>query len=171
MAKQVYYFYEGETEKKLLSYLKKCELIKAGKLKKHNLWQNGFETKLRLINKKDTVFFIIDTDKTGNKDIFIKNIETLKSHNAYFTIQHKNLEDELYFSCNKKNKLSLFQDFYNVSSTNEFKNRFIAESNFEQKLNNNDFDFEKLWSRGAAEFKQFLNDNHIKIDTACRYKP
>ena len=166
--KRVVYFYEGETEKALLFYLKKSKLIKAGKLKKHNLWKSKFKLQ-RTINKKDKIFFVIDIDNIANKDIFIKNIKSLKSYNICLIVQNKNLEDELRFSCDKANNKALFKSFYNTIHIDEFKKNFAQEKNLANKLENNNFIFKKLWSR-ANVFSDFIQSNQIQANIDCRYQ-
>jgi hypothetical protein len=50
---QVFYFYEGETEKKLLEFLKNTKKISSGKVRKFNLWKGHFRKIQRTINKDD----------------------------------------------------------------------------------------------------------------------
>ncbi len=168
--KQVVYFYEGETEKKLLEFLKNTRTIKSGKLKKFNLWTKSCKKLIKTIRKGDIVIFVIDTDTMEAIDTFKKNIRLLKSYNICLIVQHKNLEDELCFSCNKKDTITLFTDFYDTSSAEEFKTKFIKESNLEQKLTNNAFDFKKLWSR-ADDFQEFSDQHHLLINLNCNTKP
>ena len=47
--KQVFYFYEGETEKKLLEFLKNTKKISSGKVRKFNLWKGRFRKIQRTI--------------------------------------------------------------------------------------------------------------------------
>ena len=166
--KRVVYFCEGETEEALLDSLKKSKLIKAGKLKKHNLWKSKFKLQ-RTINKKDKIFFVIDIDDIANKDIFIENIKLLKPYNICLIVQNKNLEDELRFSCDKVNNQDLFKSFYNTIHIGEFKKNFAQEKNLVNKLRNNNFIFEKLWSR-ANVFSDFIQSNQIQVNIDCRYK-
>lgn len=169
--KSVTYYYEGETEKNLLDFLKNNGKIKHGKMKKFNLWNMKIKNIVRSFPnpKSSELFFIVDTDKILEKQIFINNIKILKPYNACLIIQHKNLEDELHFSCNKSNKIKMFQDFYTCNSENKFKTDFANEKNLRQKLRDNNFDCEKLWSRNT-DFKAFLKGNHISIKSTCNYK-
>lgn len=169
--KQVMYFFEGETEKQLLNFLKSSKKIKSGKLKKHNLWLNKFKT-IRSIPKKNTqLFFIIDTDDIENTGIFIKNLQTLKFHEVCLIIQNKNLEDELSYACNKKNTQVLFKDFYTVTSKDKFKNKFANDKNLAKILTNNQFDFDKLWTRSTI-FSKFLEKNNLNQNLIlCTTKP
>ncbi|VVH59714.1 hypothetical protein BSPCLSOX_1271, partial [uncultured Gammaproteobacteria bacterium] len=64
--KQVFYFYEGETEKKLLEFLKNTKKISSGKVRKFNLWKGRFRKIQRTINKDDKLFFVVDTDDVTN---------------------------------------------------------------------------------------------------------
>lgn len=169
--KNVIYYYEGETEKTLLNFLKNNRMIKCGKTKKFNLWNMKIKNIVRNFPdpKKSELFFIVDTDRKDKRNIFVDNIKELQFYTFYLIIQHKNLEDELCFSCKKSDNTKLYQDFYQVRDINAFKTKFKNEGNLRSKLTKNDFDFKKLWSRDT-KFKQFLNDKHISVNTACNYK-
>lgn len=164
--KQVIYFFEGETEKKLLQSLKNEGEIKHGKLKKFNLWLKDFNLE-RIIKKGDEIFFVIDTD-IKNTDIFIRNMELLKPYNICLIVQNKNLEDEICFACGNISESKLLKYFYNVKSVNEFKRRFIKDRNISEKLNKNNFVFDKLWSRGDS-FANSIN-NKVNININCKYR-
>lgn len=167
--KQVVYFYEGETEKKLLEFLKKTEQIKSGKLKKFNLWKNRFKSIERTINGVEELFFLIDTDDVQGITNFMDNIQSLKSYNYCLIIQYKNLEDELCYSCNKLNHKKLLQDFYKIKNSDKFKSRFNQDKNLSNTLNKNNFNFSKLWERNK-NFAKFLDRNFIKVDINCNYR-
>lgn len=167
--KQVLYFYEGETEKKLLTYLKNRKLIKAGKTKKFNLWKGKVNTNIRTFNKDDEIFFIIDTDDISSVGVFKDNIKILQSYNICLIMQCKNLEDELCFACNKPNKNTLFLDFYQTTSKDKFKSNFIKDKDIAKRLDDNKFKFSKLWSKNT-DFIKFLNDNNIEVNHNCGYK-
>lgn len=167
--KQVVYFYEGETEKTLLEFLKAQKQIKSGKTKKFNLWKNRSRKIKRTINETDELFFIIDTDKTDNKDIFLENIKLLKDYKVCLIVQNKNLEDELLFACNIKNYPALFDFFYQVEHLNKFKTKFAQDENLLFTLSKNNFDCKKLWSR-SDNFSDWLKDNHIEVNIDCNYK-
>jgi len=164
---QVLYFYEGECEEKLLKYLKNKNIIKAGKTKKFNLWQNKIKSITRMLSKskKLEIYFIVDTDKLADLSIFKSNIESLKGYNFCLIIQHKNLEDELSYICHQKEK-QLFNEF-DACNKNEFTSKFIKESNLQSKLKN--CTLSALWSRNN-DFVNFLQEKYIKISTNCKYK-
>jgi len=167
----IIYYYEGETEKKLLHFLKHNKKIRHGKSKKFNLWDMKIKNIARNFPnpKKSALFFVVDTDKITEKDIFINNITQLRTYNFCLIIQHKNFEDELCYSCEKNNNIQLFKDFYNVSSKDKFTSKFNKESSVKNKLMDNNFVFEKLWIRDT-KFKDFLQDNYLNANTLCNYR-
>jgi len=169
MSKQVIYFYEGETELKLLKILKNTSRIKPGKLKKFSLWKGCFRKIQRTVNKTDELFFVVDTDDIKSITIFKENIRLLRPFNICLIVQCKNFEDELSYACEKSNAQQLFKDFYKTSGKNDFKSKFIKESSIENKLENNNFNFNKLWVKNE-NFNNFLSKNHISINTNCDYK-
>ncbi|MBW5290621.1 MAG: hypothetical protein Rsou_0619 [Candidatus Ruthia sp. Asou_11_S2] len=152
MRKQVVYFYEGETEKKLLKFLKNTKKIRSGKLKKFNLWKGRFKSIERTINKTDELFFVADTDDVEDIRVFTKNIIFLKFYNFCLIIQHENLEDELCFSCDKANSRKLFDDFYKVQNSGKLKSKFCGDNSIHSTLSKNNFDSNKLWSRSKNFF-------------------
>jgi len=166
--KKVHYFYEGETEKKLLQHLKNKGDLLPGHLRKHNLWNTVFKL-ARTINPSDHLFFFIDTDITSDLSIFKNNIDRLKPYNIFLMVQHKTLEDELCFSCNKKSNHALYKDFYGVTSPKEFKTKFINENNLNGKLASNNFEHKKLWIRKSA-FNDLLTNKGISITTLYKIK-
>jgi len=166
--KKVHYFYEGETERKLLQHLKDKNNLTPGRLRKHNLWNTEFKLQ-RTINTNDNLFFFIDTDITSNLSIFIENIDRLKPYNICLMVQHKNFEDELCFACNKNSKLVLYKDFYGVTSPKEFKSKFIKENSLTGKLAAHTFDYKKLWSRKAT-FNEFLKNKGFAITSLYKIK-
>jgi len=166
--KKVHYFYEGETEEKLLQHLKEKGDLAPGRLKKHNLWKTEFKLG-RAINTNDHLFFFIDTDITSNLSIFIKNIGRLKSYNICLMVQDETFEDELCFACGKRSNHALYKDFYSVTSPRDFKTKFINENNLNGKLTSNNFEYKKLWSRKAA-FNQVLISNGISITALYKIK-
>ncbi len=155
------YFYEGETEKNLLIALKTLRYIPAGKLKKFNLWESDIKKQFRTFQKTDQLRFVIDTDTMSPPDIFVKNMHILKKYTFCLIIQNTNLEDELKISCSKSSNRILFNDFYDVSSKNEFKKRFAQDKNLQTKLDNQNFDFNTLW-QNTDSFNAFCRSNNIK---------
>jgi hypothetical protein len=167
--KQVIYFYEGETEKKLLKFLKNTKQIKPGKVKKLNLWKGSFKKIERTIDKKNELFFVVDTDDIENTRIFIDNIKSLNSYNFCLIVQDKNLEDEFCFACEKSSNKKLFNDFYKAQNSDKFKSKFCKDNNIFSTLSKNNFVFSKLWIRGDR-FTDFLKSNNIKIDINYKYR-
>lgn len=173
MKKQVVYFYEGETEKKLLECLKNAKQIIPGKLKKFNLWNGRFKSIEKTFNKTYKLLFVIDTDDLQNTDAFKKNIESLKLRNAHrFCIiyQCRNLEDELLCSCNIKDHKALFNSFYCVENLHKFKTEFAQDKNLSQTLKKNNFNLNHLWVRRSGDFYNWLKSNHITFDICREYK-
>ena len=163
---KIHYFGEGETEVALLNFLKRKGSISPGKKASvFNIWQNRAQSITRRMNKNDSAFIVIDTDKTLNKEIFLKNIDILQKQkiNICLMVQCNDLEDELYYACGKKDKAKLFFDFYDTRSEKEFKNSFSNEkyNNIERKLEKNKFDFKMLWSRNEKCFSDFLSENNL----------
>ncbi|SMN15522.1 hypothetical protein CRYPA_1562 [uncultured Candidatus Thioglobus sp.] len=161
---QVLYFYEGECEEKLLKFLKHKEIIKSGKTTKFNLWQDKIKQLKRLLprHRKSELYFLIDTDKLANIQLFKDNLENLKQHNICLIVQYKNLEDELSYICDQT-RTELFSEF-NACNKDEFTSKFIKASNLQSKLNS--CDFSKIWSRGT----DFMQKNSIEISKNCKYR-
>jgi hypothetical protein len=160
---QVLYFYEGESEEKLITYLKDRQIIKPGKLKKFNLWQDKFTSIERTLSlrKRPKLYFIIDTDALKSVEWFKDNLKKLKKYNICLIVQNKNLEDELSYIC-EQSKRQLFTAF-DASNKEEFTSKFI-KANLTGKLRN--CNFNKLWSRGT----NFLQKNNIENLKNCQYK-
>ncbi|ORU93173.1 MAG: hypothetical protein A6F72_06375 [Cycloclasticus sp. symbiont of Poecilosclerida sp. N] len=159
--KKAHYFYEGETEEKLLRHLQSKKHLKPGRLRKYNLWETKFNLR-RVINTNDHLFFFIDTDKTTCLSIFTKNIVSLEPYNICLMVQHKTFEDELCFACGKKSNRALYNDFYPETGAKGFKKKFIKENSLDGKLVANNFDHKKLWSR-KTDFDNFLVSKGISI--------
>jgi len=104
-----------------------------------------------------------------NLSIFTKNITQLKPYNIRLMVQHKNLEDELCFSCGKNSHSALFKGLYDITSATEFKTRFNNDNSLQQKLVANNFDYKKLWTRETA-FNTFLTSKGISSQTLYSIK-
>ena len=141
------YFAEGETEKALIGALKQNGILSSGKFKKFNFWQNKISRLLRVLNKKESLVFVIDIDVSESWDIFKENIKVLEGYNFCIFIQNQNLEDELIYCCSKQHLNVLTRDFYDVSSKREFKSKFSQDKNLAATLNNQGFEHSKLWQR------------------------
>lgn len=96
------YFVEGETEKKLIDFLKsETGHIQTGKSRVVNLFQTPITSSfLSNIPQKTTIIIVFDTDLANpNKKLFDKNLLKLsKSKNVEEIIlipQVSNLEDEI----------------------------------------------------------------------------
>ena len=145
------YYYEGETEKKLISALKNKRCIPPAKPKKFNFWERDAASIMRNVNRNTTLYIVFDTDVTDTLDCqrFISNITKLhdKVKSIILIAQHRNLEDELCYACSINGRRRLFLDFFDVSNGSEFKSHFTKESNLFNKLEANNFNLEELWSR------------------------
>ena len=149
MRKNVRYKYicEGETEQKFIKVLKDENLLIPGKVEVFNIARDNVSKVIRKYNKNDFLIFIVDTDIL-NETIFCKNITLLNRFKfKYCTVfQNKNLEDELKTCCKFSNTIQLFKSFYNTTSANEFKEKLIKDNNLYNKLIQNNFTVDKLWS-------------------------
>jgi len=147
------YFYEGETEEKLIKALKKENCIPQGKLQKFNFWHKEAARIVRKISQGSVLYIIFDTDRVEATACqqFLKNIRQLVSEKKVKEInlwaQHGNLEKELCYACLKRDRSQLFRDFYDTTDEGTFKASLIKESNLFKKLSNNNFDIKRLWSR------------------------
>lgn len=176
MKNSLYYYYvEGEMDKLLLETLKQShDLIKPGKVEVFNVLQKKFSAaKLSMHKPSTTVILIFDTDVEDGAnfsaclDCLSENIKTLKKNRHITKIicipQVKNLEDELSFSCNTK----LF-DLLNLrhKSSKDFKSSFLKCSNLSHKLQEAEFNIDKLWAKefpitwkiDAVELKNQANE-------------
>ena len=165
------YYYEGKTEEKLISTLKSVGNIPHGKLQKFNFWQTEATKIIRKVSDFSVLYIIFDTDIVDVKSTekFLSNMKLLarekKVKKIYLLAQHENLEDELFFSCAKKNLVQLFKDFYDTKNSDEFKGKLIKESNLANKLKINNFDVKKLWSRKDIYSSILSSINNRKINT------
>jgi len=144
------YLCEGETEQKFINTLKSNDLLIKGKIDIFNFAQRDISKIVRKYNyRSDYLIIIVDTDIFSEATI-CENIKILNKNKFKFCIffQNQNLEDELKICCNKSSLINLYKDFYNVSSSNEFKQRFIKDNSLRDKLNSNSFNIIKLWSNG-----------------------
>lgn len=167
MGRNSYYYYivEGENEKKLIETLKINSYILAGKIKILNVVQNLLTNIfLRTLEPRTTVILVFDTD-IQNKVILEKNIEILKTSknviNIIYIPQIKKFEDELIYSTNIKK----IENLLNSSSRTEFKKDFNNCNNILQKLNEQNFNIAKIWTRNDNQiFKSYENGAYkIKI--------
>ncbi len=142
---KVHILHEGETEAKLLSVL--CA---EGKLKKFNPFQHDIRKLTRLINKKDTVYIIYDTDVMGAAEIkrFKENISgiLLVTSKLVLVQQNKNMEDEIEFACKGFNFKRICEAFNaKPPSVDNFKKKFIASGCCLKILQELNFDRELLF--------------------------
>lgn len=154
------YYVEGQNEEKLISVLKtEMELVCPGKIEVINVVQEEL-TAVRLMQLKPqtTVILVFDTD-AGNINILKMNIEKLKKcrqvKQIWCITQVENIEDELGRSCNIKAVTQLTGS----KSEKDFKRDFIALKNLKNKLEQFDFDIEKIWNCSPKnQYKEIKND-------------
>lgn len=164
MSQQIIFIVEGETERKLTNTLY------LGAVKIFNLWDLEPEKIHHILilipKKKVKVFIVCDTDCIDDpkKERFIKNFHSIKKHvgrnNISLFQQNLNLEDELIYCLNINNKKKLYSLFNNASGNGQFKRNFIDEKNLLAKLENNNFDLSKLWSRPLCPDLSELQEFH-----------
>ena len=155
----IQYYVEGDDEKTLVDVLKKdLRVIKPGKVQKLNVVEQEITNlHLRTLKQGTMVVLIFDTD-TGNIDILQKNIRKLKSCKSVSEIvlipQVSNLESELIRSCN----IRKIEDLLNSKSRGDFKRDFNHVTNLASKLQEHQFDLNRLWSvQPEAPYDQLGN--------------
>lgn len=160
------YFVEGECEEKLIDALKMSSIngILPGKVEVFNVINKRLTPARLVIIPKDAVIILVydvDIEKT---DILEENLELLKTH-GYKHIHHvhsiNNFEDEIVFSTNITN----IHKMYSTNNIEEFKTKFMHQSNILNKLKRYKFDSNKLWSRLVKKgpFKKYSNEESIKL--------
>ena len=154
------YYVEGQNEEKLISVLKtEMELVCPGKIDVLNVVQEELTTvRLMQLKPQTTVILVFDTD-VGNIDILKKNIDKLDKcsqvRQIWCITQVENIEDELVRSCNIKTVTQLTGS----RSGKDFKRDFITLKNLKSKLEQFDFDIEKIWSCSPKnQYKEIKND-------------
>lgn len=169
--KDVFYFVEGNCEAVLVDVLTKKKILVNGKPKVINLSQRKFPQSLLLSMKYGScAVFIFDTD-VGNPKIAQKNIELFLSSTTGVDLivipQCRNLEDELKYVCSLKEIRHLTKS----KSNSDFKRDFIRAKNPEKLLDENGFDFNRLWNRkNEADWEILRSDNINKIIKKTVYK-
>ncbi|MBR4237527.1 hypothetical protein IKQ02_03745 [bacterium] len=160
-----HYFVEGECEEKLINTYKTSPYyyFQSGKVEVFN-FINKEISKQRIIalNKNTIVILVYDID-IENMKTFEGNIKKLDQ--AGFKVYHiqsiKRFEDEIVYSTNLKNINKMF----NTESYDEFKHRFINQSDIDKKLERVGFDKDKIWSRSNTNkpFKKYFKIEAINL--------
>lgn len=153
MKKQIYYQYyvEGENEKYLVNVLKtELRCILPGKVDKFNVVQDKLTTaRIRILKPNTVIVLIFDTD-VEKTDILLENIRLLEKQKAVKEVicipQAKNLEDELFRSCDIKQ----IKQLTHSCSKKDFKRDLLNCTNLGARLKKCGFSIEKLWSRQSA---------------------
>ncbi len=161
--KEYLFLVEGETEKKLMDAL---ELL--GNVKVFNIWEKDV-AKILLTIKANVVYVIFDVDViTKLKQInklkqFKGNIDRLNKakKTIYLLQQYQNFEEELIRSCNN---CKTIKDFFNCTSRDEFKSKFINCNNLEQKLKDWDFKLTQIWIQPLIDELIEYQTHQIKLE-------
>ena len=162
--KRYQYFVEGKTEKKLIEEFKKENtLIIPGVVNIFNVVEKKFSSMiLSNIPNGTTVILIFDTDK--------KEIDTLKENilklrkcktvkDIWCVMQVDNLEDELI----RATDIRKIKDLIGCRSDKDFKRDFLKEKRLIIKLNNHNFNIDKLWSsKPSSEYNGIDNMGNRK---------
>lgn len=160
MGKQIYqYFVEGENEKCFVDVLKSdLRCIEAGKVEIFNAVQNSFTAaRIRTLKKDTIVVLVYDTD-TDSSEILKMNIGYLQSQKAIKEVicipQVENFEDVLTHAC----EISKAQEITHSKTKKDFKRDLIRCSNLARRLEQCQFNKDKLWTKiPKNSFKQFGN--------------
>lgn len=162
------YFTEGETEKRLVDWLKtEKRLIKPGKSMVFNMFQRAVTNPLLMkISESTIVVVIFDTDLISpNMDMFLSNISKLSKSRTVKKVllipQCKNLEDEL-IRCTSIRQIT---DFFPSENVEKFKAKFLDSNDhfLSNKFRENDFDFSKLWIKDTTGIYSDLHNNAKEI--------
>ena len=147
MRNNVYYFVEGECEKKLIDLIKSNEfpLIISGVVKVKNVVIEKL-TDFDINNLKLPKYFIFvyDTDNIKDLSILNSNIDKIKKTKSKLLHLHSVLcfEDEIVRSTSIKK----IDDFFKTITRKEFKSKFISCKNLKTKLLELKFDVNKIWN-------------------------
>ena len=153
------YYVEGQNEEKLISVLKtEMELVCPGKIDVFNVVQEELTTvRLMQLKPQTTVILVFNTD-VGNIDILKKNIDKLNKCSQVrqiWCITQVENEEDLMRSCNIKTVIQLTGG----KSGKDSKHDFIALKNLKNKLEQFEFDIEKIWSCSPKnQYKEIEND-------------
>ena len=145
----LWFFVEGQTEKKFLEALNVL-----GAIKQYNLWQIDINRIIRQLKPNTTIYIVYDTDVSDKipEQRFLSNIDSLYNHNrvnknVYLLPQTKNLEDEISTACSLT-KGTLLKEF-RAQGTKELKSTILGCTNLSQRLQKLKLNPHKLW-RGES---------------------
>lgn len=158
------YLVEGETEKRLIDYLKTVNRsIQPGKVKILNLFQEKIPSALLATIIPNTVVIVVfDTDlKHPNISLFEGNLKKLRKIgnvvSVLFVPQIQNMEDEIVYST----VIQRIEDFFPTEDARRFKKRFIeaSDQSLKTKFSLHNFDVRLLWSRQPnGNFQKYTNN-------------
>ena len=161
------YLVEGETEKKLITELKKeGGYILSGAVNHFNVVEHRLTNAMVAnLSSNTIVILVFDTDK-GKTDILKDNISKLKKsrnvRDVWCVMQVKDLEDELIRSTDVKR----IKDLIGCRSDSDFKRDFLKEKRLIAKLREHSFDIEKMWVTSPSEEYTEFQSAGERIKTA-----
>jgi hypothetical protein len=160
---KILYITEGETDKKVIDSLKSKYLI-SGQVKVQNPATKNLSRIVRTIAKPTTCILIFDQDvfKNGkvNPNIIKTNIKLLERtpnvNKIIIISQEDDLEDELI----RSTSIRRIEELLDSRSKRNVKTDILNCSNLLKKLEDKDFNIEKLWS---GENLSFLPENKSEL--------
>lgn len=157
------YFVEGKCEEKIIKMLKEQRnKIISGKVDVLNVVQEKLtDLKLRTLTPDTTIILVFDTD-TGETEILRENLQILKKNRfnkVWCILQVRNFEDEIVRStCLRK-----VEDLFKTKNLDDFKERFIKEKNLCKKLDDKEFNLDKMWVTNPPRKYSWINNDGYKI--------
>jgi len=160
-----HYYVEGECEEKLINTFKIPPLskFKPGKVEVFNFIQKHISNQRILSLNKNTIIILVYDIDVERTDILDENIKKLNEFD--FKVYHiqsiRNFEDEIVYSTKLKN----INAMYGTENVEEFKNYFIHQDKLANRLNKENFEVEKIWSRvnKKAPFDKYSNEESLKF--------
>ena len=171
-SRNVIYFVEGECEEALVrSLINDFGILASGRIRKLNLSQKRFPKSLYPSLKYGMcAVFIFDTD-VGNPDMAIENINMIRSATSGIDLivipQGRNMEEELCRACGLRDVRKITKS----RSNSDFKRDFLRAGNIRKLLDDNGFDFSRLWIPGPDdEWRTCRIGNMNSIITNRRFR-
>ena len=163
--RNIVYFVEGETEKKLIEVLKlELKSIYPGKVRKCNVVQERLRaSEFIQYGREISVALVFDTDttSTGVIDANLQSIKGLPNCCEVVCVpQVRNLEDELKYCCGLKDIRELTES----RSFSDFKRDFLRMKNIGDVLMRVGFDIMRIWSRRASGVFVYVENRAEKIN-------